>query len=1227
MRTFARSILGLLVLAVAAAPRTPAATPAAIARPALRLSADPGRMPLTFIANRGQADARVDYYVAGRDEALFFTAGGVAIALRHWDLRLDFVGANAGVRPEGEEEAETVFSFFRGRPEDWRTGVPSYGRLIYRDLWPGVDLVYSGTADRLKYDLIVRPGADPSSIRLAYRGASDVSVDADGRLRVATPAGGFHDEQPVAYQVRGGERVAVPAAFRLEDGGRGGARTAALSDPEARSFGYGFEVGDYDRSLPLVLDPATVVYCGYIGSSADDRGAAVAVDASGNAYITGSAGYYDFPVTVGPDLSFNSTAGGTNAFVAKVNAAGTGFAYCGFIGGSASDAGTGIAVDASGNAYVAGWTTSQDFPAVVGPGLATHGNIGQYSDAFVAKVSADGTSLAYCGFIGGTAADRANGIAVDASGNAYIAGWTESADLAVAGGPDLSYNGNRDAFVAKVNAAGTALVYCGYVGGQAEDAATAIAVDGSGNAYVTGYTDSFPTEHFPVTVGPSLTYGGARDAFVAKVNAAGTALVYCGYIGGTDADVGNGIAVDPSGEAYVVGSTDSHFQFPVTVGPGLVHRDGTDAFVAEVNAAGTALVYCGFIGGSGADLGNAIAVDGAGIAYITGSTDSASDFPVSGGPYLVEAGAKDAFIATVSATGDRLLYSGFLGGSLDEEGAGIAADGAGNIYVAGTTLSANFPVAVGPLLTPGGGPAGGSADAFIARLSESLPPLAPSSLHATTVTSSEVDLAWTDRSTDETGFKVERKTGASGTWAEIGTVGANVTDFPDTGLNEGTTYVYRVRAYNSIGDSGSSNELSVLTRPLAPSNLTATAANERRVNLSWTDNSASETGFRVERRVGASNPWGAVGTVSANVTTFADTTVIESTAYSYRVFAFNSGGDSAPSNTATVTTPALTIPAAPSNLQASALSATSARLTWADNSYNEDDFLVERKTGAAGVWAQVGAAAADATAFTDNGLSESTLYYYRVRASNGAGASGYSNEAAVTTPANQPLLRLPLADTSFGAVNECALLDLTTTLHNDGGAPLTVTSVAWTSGSADFTCRAPATPFSIPALSSQAVTVRFSPLATGAEAAVFTVHSNDAANPAVAFNASGSGFVPKITLSLQVQRQVERAWIIRREYGRVTITVTKSAPFNVTTYRLSRRTGTGAYQAIKDFAEANLPSGTVTYIDMFLVTGTSYTYKVEALNCSGAVLATSAEGAASPPPPAPARRETRIEKR
>jgi hypothetical protein len=1257
MRASGKVFLALIVLAGSAAlllGSRAADKPVvqAVTQRALRIDPSYGKLSLSFIENHGQIAGPVDYYVPGRDQSLYFGRDGMMVVVyridarrpeglsgsrkdrsagslvrnegeaRRWVVKLRFVGANPGVKPDGEEPTPAEISYFKGRPDEWRTGIRSFSRLAYRDIWPGVDLVYSGTAERLKYEFIVHPGADPARIRLAWSGASRVTLNAKGELEVGTPLGGFHDEAPLAYQEKDGRKTIVPASFRLEEAADPGAvktgRRAA--DSAGLTRGFGFAVGEYDRSLPLILDPATVVYCGFIGGQADDRGNSIAIDDSGNAYIAGWTGSYDFPVTVGPDLGFNSGMGGTDAFVAKVNASGAALVYCGFIGGSWDDVASGVAVDDLGNAYVTGWTFSQDFPAVVGPGLSYLGNITQFGDAFVTKVAASGATLTYSGFVGGSLADRAGGIAVDGSGSAYIAGYTESSDFPAAAGPDVSYNGAQDAFVAKVSASGTGLVYAGFIGGTSSDYGTGIALDESGSAYVTGYTSSYPAEHFPVAVGPGLTFRGGLDAFVAKVNAAGTGLVYCGYIGGTADDYGSGIAVDSSGNACVTGTTDSQFQFPVTVGPGLTFRGGLDAFIAKVASSGAGFVYCGFIGGSGDDQGNAVAVDAAGTAYVVGSTNSAANFPVTGGPYLVQAGLLDAFVATVSVSGESLIYCGFLGGSQNDEAAGVAADGAGNVYVTGYTRSNNFPVTVGPSLVPGAGLIGISDDAFAARISEELPPLPPDNLRAGTVTASEINLLWDDNSANEDGFKVERKTGAAGSWSQIATRGAGVTTYQNTGLTEGTVYYYRVRAYNAIGNSAYSNEAAIETRPAAPTGLTATAVNERRVDLSWTDHSSSETGYRVERKVNAGDPWTAIAALGANVIAYSDTHVVETTTYTYRVLAFNDGGDSAPSNEASATTPALTVPASPTGLGATALSASAVLLTWTDASYNESLFKIERKTGSGGTWAQIDTAAADATSFQDGTVAESTSYVYRVRASNGAGDSGYSNEAPVTTPANQPLLRVPIAGIDFGSVNVCTSSDGTAVLYNDGGAPLTVSAVSLASGSTRFAYAAPALPFNVPPLGSQAITLRFSPLAAGPAAAGFAVASNDAAHPAAGFDVSGTGFVPTITLSLQAQRQVERAWIIRREYGRIILTVTKSAPFNVTTYRLSRKAGAGSYQTIKDFTEGDFQSGHLTYIDLFLETGTSYVYKVDALDCSGTVLASSAEaGAVSPAPPPAAR--------
>ncbi|MEK7752986.1 MAG: SBBP repeat-containing protein, partial [Acidobacteriota bacterium] len=492
---------------------------------------------------------------------------------------------------------------------------------------------------------------------------------------------------------------------------------------------YGFRVGPYDRSRPLVLDPSMFVYAGYIGGSGLDIGFGIAVDAAGNAYVTGYTLSTEatFPVAVGPDLTYN---GDSDAFVAKVNAAGTALVYAGYIGGSGTDEGRGIALDAAGNAYVTGWTVSSEatFPVTVGPDLTHNGN----ADAFVAKVNAPGTALLYAGYIGGSQPEYAYGIAVDAAGNAYATGYTNStqATFPVAVGPDLTYNGGDwDAFVAKVNAAGTALVYAGYIGGSIVEYGYGIAVDAAGNAYVTGGTTSIEAS-FPVTVGPDLTYNGGFDAFVAKVSAAGTALVYAGYIGGSNSDWGTAIAVDAAGNAYLAGMTGStEATFPVTVRPDPTHNGGYwDAFVAKVNAAGTALVYAGYIGGSSDDYGYGMAVDAAGNAYVTGFTGSSeATFPVMVGPDLTyNGGSYDVFAAKVNAAGTALTYAGYIGGSGLDEGLGIAVDAAGNAYVTGYTTSTEgtFPKTVGPDLTYNGG----YYDAFVAKIAGPMVTLNPASL-------------------------------------------------------------------------------------------------------------------------------------------------------------------------------------------------------------------------------------------------------------------------------------------------------------------------------------------------------------------------------------------------------------------------------------------------------------------------------------------------------------------
>jgi uncharacterized repeat protein (TIGR01451 family) len=550
------------------------------------------RLPLYFVENGGHIDPRVAYYVQASDKVIYFTSDGVTlvlsgrlphdsrqaglapvVAIQRQTVKLDFVGANRDVRPSGEALAPTLVSYFKGPQNAWKTGLKTYTRLVYTDLWPGIDLIFSGTVSRLKYMFVVKPGADPNLIKLAYRGASHVSLDEQGRIEVRTELGSFHDDKPSAYQEVNGTVIDVDVGYKLS--------TKADNEPHP----YSFRLGSYDSTMPLIIDPAVLVYAGFIGGSGDDRGNAIAVDAEGNAYITGETNSSEltFPKTVGPDLTYN---GGVDAFVAKVDATGTALLYAGFIGGAGDDRGNGIAVDDSGNAYIVGETasTAVTFPAQVGPSLIQGGGV----DAFVAKVNAAGTALVYAGYIGGDGDDRGKAIALEpgcvSNCSAYVTGETTSAQASFPEtvGPDPTYNGGVDAFVAKVKSDGTGLVYAGYIGGSGTDRGNGIAVDAAGNAYVIGETDS-PQTSFPVTVGPDPTYNGGVDAFVAKVKSDGTGLDFAGYIGGSGDDRGKGIALGTNADVYIVGETNSsELTFPAKTGPDTTQNLAFDAFVAKL---------------------------------------------------------------------------------------------------------------------------------------------------------------------------------------------------------------------------------------------------------------------------------------------------------------------------------------------------------------------------------------------------------------------------------------------------------------------------------------------------------------------------------------------------------------------------------------------------------------------------------------------------------------------
>jgi hypothetical protein len=680
------------------------------------------KLPLTFVPNEGQADETIHYHAQGGRYSFSFqthqallafsndteAAGDAVSGAAPHDaeqsvtaVALRFVGANDHVVIAGEEKTTGTVNYLVGADSaDWHTGLPAYERVVYRHLWAGIDMSFSGRGGRLKYDFAIAPGASVEDIRLAYRGADDLSLARNGGLVIRTATGVLRDASPRSFQVIGGKRVPVESRFQVR-----GANS------------YGFAIDGYDRRYPLVIDP-DLIYSTYLGGPSGGTGESalgVAVDDAGNAFVTGGAGSTDFPTTPG---AFDRTLGGFgDAFVTKLNPAGSALAYSTYLGGSSGDFSSDIAVDDAGRAYVTGNTGSANFPTTQGSFDRT---LGGSLDAFVTKLNPAGSALAYSTYLGAGRFEEGSAIAVDDAGRAYVTGRTGSAAFPTTPGSfdrtlgDSEF-GFGDAFVTKLKPTGSVLAYSTYLGGRSGDLSSGIAVDDAGRAYVTGETDS---SDFPTTPGSfDRTLGGSLDAFVTKLNPAGSALAYSTYLGGRlpefdlGEDFGSDIAIDVAGSAYVTGTTGSS-DFPTTAGSFDRTLGGFgDAFVTKLNPAGSALAYSTYLGGSGGENGSGIALH-LRRAYITGATSSV-DFPTA--PWSFDRtfnGEADAFMTKLDATGSALMYSTYLGGSNFDIGNGIAAGSAGRAYVAGQTSSSDFPT------TPGAFDRtfNESSDAFVTKL-------------------------------------------------------------------------------------------------------------------------------------------------------------------------------------------------------------------------------------------------------------------------------------------------------------------------------------------------------------------------------------------------------------------------------------------------------------------------------------------------------------------------------
>jgi hypothetical protein len=683
--------------------------------PGSELSAAYGRLPLAFQENRGQVDPRVRFTAHGAGVDLFLTDAGGVLALagdpassrrtakrgararprpppQHAAaIQMCAVGA-APATPVGIEALPGTANYFIGRdPARWLTGVPTFAKVKYPEIYPGVDLVFHGRQRQLEYDFVVAPGADPSAIRMAFDGAESLRLSQGGDLILTVAGRELVQRRPQAYEEEGDGAGAQATS---------GLRPLEVSYVLAGQGQIAFRVIGRDPARRLIIDPV-LVYSTYLGGSSYDVIEGIAVDRWGNALVAGTTTSTDFPVV---DPVRPSHGGGTyDAFVTKLNARGDALVYATYLGGSAEDGANGVAVDQFGNAYVSGGTASPDFPL----SRPLQPAFGGETDAFVVKLDPRGSALVYSTYLGGSRGDWGGGIAVDFRGAAYVTGQTFSSDYPTSNPLQPALQGSGDAFTAMLVPSGRALAYSTFLGGSAPDGANAIAVDWWGRAYILGITSS---DDFPTVNALQATRGSAwdDDAFVARFSPGGRSLDYSTYLGGSSIEEGTAIAADPLCGVYVAGNTWS-LDFPTArpLQPANAGGGG-DAFVARIGCRGDRLDYSTYLGGSKEDRASGIALDLGGRAYVTGLTYS-TDFPKAN-PLQEPGGDADAFVLRLDPSGAALEYSTPLGGSFFDRGDAIAVDSWGNAYVAGLTFSEDFPT-VNPLQPEG------AFNPFVAKLS------------------------------------------------------------------------------------------------------------------------------------------------------------------------------------------------------------------------------------------------------------------------------------------------------------------------------------------------------------------------------------------------------------------------------------------------------------------------------------------------------------------------------
>ena len=675
-----------------------------------------GALPMAFEANRGQSDSQVLFQARGQGYGLYLTAYEAVLSLmgdrglrQPAVLRMRLAGSNPETGVSGLEALPGKVNYVIGKDRTkWRTDIATFGKVRYANVYPGIDLVYYGTGRQLEFDFILKPGARPEKILMDFKGAESLTVSPEGDLVIRVPGGELRQLKPVVYQE-------TPEGKKLLDG----------TFVPAGVHKVGFRVSGYNKSKTLSIDPV-LKYSSFLGGAGNEDQISsptigwhtgIAVDSSGNAYVVGSTASNPFPTTGGSwSPAFN---GGTwDAFVTKVNAAGTAMIFSTYLGGAGDDFGTAVAIDGSNNVYVAGATNSGNFytsPGAMQPNLA----VGATQNGFITKLATSGSAVTYSTYLGGSGTDWIYGIKVDSAGRAYVTGSTTSANFPVVYPYQAALAGGVDTFVCRLNAACTYPPdFSTYLGGTLDDVAFGLALDASGDAYIVGYTNS---ADFP-TVSPfQAALAGAPDAFVTKLsfdNSTHTlSLGYSTYLGGSGLEYGLAIAVDSAGCAYVTGDTEStNYPLASAFQGQLLGAD--DAFVTKLSANGTSLVYSTYLGGTGQSLGYGIAVDGSGNAYVAGLTSTA-DFPTCNPITGYTLGGFDAFYTKLNSAGTIMTESTRFGSTANDIALGIAVDASGNAYFTGVTSAPaggapnGFPNLGEFQAAPGGGP----FDAFVTKLS------------------------------------------------------------------------------------------------------------------------------------------------------------------------------------------------------------------------------------------------------------------------------------------------------------------------------------------------------------------------------------------------------------------------------------------------------------------------------------------------------------------------------